>query len=53
MAASGALGGAAGLIVVGSVARRIGVGAVVGDANPDGCLNVEPVFVAAFRLSWK
>src|ERR1700720_3013396 len=51
MPASAALGGAVGLIVVASVAGCVGVGAIFANPNPDGCRNIEAVFVAALRAT--
>src|SRR5271170_3160039 len=51
MPASAAQGGAVRLIVVASVAGSIGVRAVFANPNPDGCRNVEAVFVAALRAA--
>src|SRR5277367_1359421 len=51
MPASAAQGGAVGFIVVASVAGSVGVGAVLANPKPDGCRNVEAVFVAAFRAT--
>jgi hypothetical protein len=47
MSARRALSRADGLEVMGSVAGSIRVGAVFANPYPEGCLNVEPVFVAA------